>query len=454
MDRWQAMRISGWDSARRPLVFSNVDLLDLDTGKTRRQDLLVTGGIVRFIQRGDHPEEALVFDLAGRTVVPGLVDIHVHLREPGYEDAETISSGTAAAARGGFVAVASMANTDPPIDDPQSVRFVLERAREAGMSRVHPMAAVSRRLEGTTLTEMFDLAAAGAVAFSDDGHTIMNANLMRRALEYAGMLGKVIVVHAEDAHLKGNGVAHEGYMATKLGLKPVPRASEEVIVARDIRLVELTGGRLHVAHVSCASTVELIREAQARGLRVTGEVTPHHLFFTDSVLETYEPRFKMAPPLREESDRQALIQGIRDGVLTAVATDHAPHTEISKDVEFDAAPNGVVGVETAFSALYTGLVKPGLLDLQELVRAMSLGPAGVLDLEHGPVRDEGPADFTVLDLEASWEVRAKDFVGKSANCPWLGMSLAGLPVVTVSQGRVLYHHKSVSPQGASEVVAS
>jgi dihydroorotase len=454
MDRWQAMRMSGWDSTRRPLVFSNVELLDLDTGKTRRQDLLVTGGLVRFTQRGDHPEGALVFDLAGRVVVPGLVDIHVHLREPGYEDAETIVSGTAAAARGGFVAVASMANTDPPVDDPQSVRFVLERAREAGMSRVYPMAAVSRGLDGTTLTEMFDLAEAGAVAFSDDGHTIMNANLMRRALEYAGMLGKVIVVHAEDTNLKGKGVAHEGYMATKLGLRPAPRASEEVIVARDIRLAELTGGRIHVAHVSCASTVEMIREAQSRGLRVTGEATPHHLFFTDQVLETYDPRFKMAPPLREESDRQALIAGIRDGVLTAVGTDHAPHTEISKDVEFDAAPNGVVGVETAFPALYTGLVKPGLLGLHELVRAMTVGPAGVLDLDHGPVRDEGPADFTVLDLEASWEVRAGDFVGKSFNCPWLGMSLTGLPVVTVSQGRVLYHHKSVSPQGASEVVTS
>ncbi len=314
------------------------------------------------------------------------------------------------------------------------------------------MAAVSRGLEGRELTEMFDLAEAGAVAFSDDGQTIMNANLMRRALEYAGMLGKVIVTHAEDVDLKGQGVAHEGYMATKLGLRPVPRATEEVIVARDIRLVELTGGRLHVAHVSCASTVVMIREAQARGLRVTGEASPHHLVFTDEVLQDYDSNFKMAPPLREEEDRQALIEGIKDGVLAAVATDHAPHTEISKDVEFDAAPNGVVGVETAFAALHTGLVLTGLMDLSTLVRAMSLGPASVLDLEHGPIRDENPADFTLLDLEATWEVKRGDFVGKSFNSPWLGRTLTGLPVVTVAGGRVLYHHPSVSPKGASEFV--
>ncbi len=237
------------------------------------------------------------------------------------------------------------------------------------------------------------------------------------------------------------------------GLKPVPRASEEVIVARDIRLVEHTGGRMHVAHVSCAATVEMIREAQARGLSVTGEASPHHLCFTDEMLATYDPNFKMAPPLREESDRQALIQGIKDGVIAAIATDHAPHTEIDKDVEFDAAPNGVIGVETAFAALHTALVKTGLLDLATLVRAMSLGPASVLDLEHGPVRDGAPADFTILDLDASWDVKAGDFVSRSFNCPWIGQTLTGLPVMTVAGGRVLYHHTSVAPKGATEAVA-
>jgi dihydroorotase len=291
------------------------------------------------------------------------------------------------------------------------------------------------------------------VAFSDDGKTIMNANLMRRALEYAGMLDKVIVTHSEDTNLKGPGVAHEGYMATKLGLKPVPRASEEVIVGRDVRLAEHTGGRIHVAHVSCAATVEMIREAQSRGLRVTGEASPHHLCFTDAMLQTYDVNFKMAPPLREEEDRQALIQGIRDGVLAAVASDHAPHTEIDKDVEFDAAPNGVIGVETAFAALHTALVRTGLLDLATLVRAMSSGPASVLDIEHGPIRDGASADFTVLDLEATWEIRADDFVSRSSNCPWIGQTLTGLPVVTMAGGRVLYHHKSVAPKGAAAAVA-
>jgi dihydroorotase len=409
--------------------------------------------MVRFIAPWDQPDGALVFDLPGRLVVPGLIDIHVHLREPGDEDAETIARGTAAAARGGFVGVASMANTKPPIDDPQSVRFVLERARQAGMSRVYPMAAVSQGLEGQKLSEMFDLAEAGAVAFSDDGMSIMDANLMRRALQYASMLDKVIVVHAEDLNLKGAGVAHEGYMATKLGLAPVPRATEEVIVARDIRLVELTGGRLHVAHVSCGTSVGMIREAQERGLRVTGEVTPHHLLLTDEVLETYNPNFKMAPPLRETRDLEALIEGLTSGVIQSIATDHAPHTDIDKDAAFDHAPNGVIGMETAFPALYTGLVKTGKLELRTLIHALSLGPARILDIEHGPVADGNPADLTILDLEATWEVGKRDFVSKSANCPWIGKTLEGLPVLTVAGGRVLYHHPSVTVRGAQEPVA-
>lgn len=454
MERWEAMRMTAWDSNRRPIVFAGVEVLDTETGKQTPQDVMVREGEVSFINRGDHPDDAIVFDLPGRIVAPGLVDIHVHLREPGDEDAETIASGTAAAARGGFVAVASMANTRPPIDDPQSVRFVLERARQAGMSRVYPMAGVSRGLEGKMLTEMFDLAEAGAVAFSDDGMSIMDANLMRRALEYSGMLNKVIVSHAEDLNLKGNGVAHEGYMATKLGLKPIPRATEEVIVARDIRLVELTEGRLHVAHVSCGSSVSMLREAQERGLRVTGEATPHHLLLSDKVLEDYNPNVKMAPPLREAEDNELLIQGLKSGVIQAVATDHAPHTEISKDAAFDDAPNGVVGMETAFAALYTGLVKTGKLDLGTLVHAMSLGPASVIDLEHGPLRDGGAADLTILDLEATWEVKKKDFVGKSANSPWLGETLTGLPVVTMAAGRVLYHHPSVTPADNKETVTS
>ena len=454
MERWEAMRMTSWDSKRRPLVFAGVEVLDPETEKQTRQDILVKDGTLHYISAGDHPDDALMFDLPGRIVAPGLVDIHVHLREPGDEDAETIASGTAAAARGGFVGLASMANTKPPIDDPQSVRFVLERARQAGLTRVYPMAAVSRGLEGKNLTEMFDLADAGAVAFSDDGMSIMDANLMRRALEYAGMLKKVIVVHAEDLDLKGDGVAHEGYMATKLGLRPVPRATEEVIVARDIRLVELTGGRLHVAHVSCGTSVDMIREAQSRGLQVTGEVTPHHLLLSDTMLETYDPNYKMAPPLREKSDGEALLRGLVDGVITAVATDHAPHTDITKDAAFDDAPNGVVGVETAFSALYTGLVETGKLSLGVLVRAMSVGPAEILDLDHGPVRDGAAADFTVLDLESSWTVKADDFVGKSTNCPWLGATLTGVPVLTLSEGKVLYHHPAVSAHDAKEVVTN
>lgn len=453
MERWEAMRMTGWDSDRRPLLFTGIEVLDPDTGRQAKQDILIKSGVVHFVTAGDHPDDALVFEMPGRIAVPGMIDIHVHLREPGNEDAETIASGTAAAARGGFVGVASMANTDPPIDDPQSVRFVLERARQAGLSRVYPMAAVSRGLEGERLTEMFDLAEAGAVAFSDDGMSIMDANLMRRALEYAGMLDKVIVSHAEDLHLKGKGVAHEGFMATKLGLSPVPRATEEVMVARDIRLVELTGGRLHVAHVSCGTSVDMIRDAQSRGLRVTAEVTPHHLLLDDRVLETYDPNCKMAPPLREKKDCEALLRGIEEGTIQAVATDHAPHTDILKDAAFDDAPNGVVGCETAFGALYTGLVKPGKLSLARLVHAMSLGPAEILGIPCEALRDGGDADFTMIDLNATWTVKADEFVGKSTNCPWIGETLEGIPVMTVAGGKVLYHHPSVTAKNPTEAVA-
>jgi len=428
----------------RPFVFTGIDVLDAVTGKRVPRTLLVKDGRVLFASPNDRPDDAAVFDMTGKIAAPGLVDIHVHLREPGNEESETIQTGTAAAARGGFTKIASMANTDPPIDTPQDVRYVLDRARAAGNGRVYPIAAVSQGLLGEQLTEMFDLAEAGATAFSDDGKTIMNAELMRRALEYAGMLEKVIVVHAEDTCLKAEGVAHEGYMATKLGLRPVPRACEEVIVARDIRLAEHTGGRVHIAHVSCAATVDMIRDAQKRGLRVTGEVTPHHLLFTDERLGTYDTNFKMAPPLREEPDRRALIAGLREGVLSAVATDHAPHNEILKDREFDDAPNGVVGCETAFAALYTGLVKTGELELHTLVERMSLGPAAALGIEHAGIADGGPADFTVLDLDAAWTVTAKEFVGKSANSPWLGETLLGMPAATVCEGRLIFAARGLS----------
>ncbi|NNF07561.1 MAG: dihydroorotase [Candidatus Eisenbacteria bacterium] len=441
------------ENTKRPVVFSQVDVLDLDSGNKETKNLLVQDETLRVTNDQDWPEGSLVYDLKGHLAVPGLLDIHVHLREPGGEESETIATGTAAAARGGFTGVVSMANTDPVIDTPQDVRYVLERAKEAGKARVHPIAAVTMGLKGKQLTEMFDLADAGAVAFSDDGMTIMNAEVMRRALEYSSMLDKVIVTHAEDCHLKGQGVAHEGYMSTKLGLRPIPRAVEEVIVARDIRLVELTGGRVHVAHVSCASTVTMIREAQSRGLRVTGEVTPHHLVFTDQALATYDTNFKMAPPLREEEDRLALIQGLKDGVLQAVATDHAPHAELFKDTEFDAAPNGVVGCETAFAALYTALVEPGLLDLKTLVRRMSLDPAAVLGIDHPGLRDGAKANLTIIDLDGTWDVKAADFVGRSANSPWIGSTLRGLPRFTVEGGDVIFKDGHTS-QAVEEALTS
>jgi dihydroorotase len=412
-----------------------VDGSDMD----RVADLAVAGDTIAAIGP-DLPASpgAVVIDASGLLVLPGLCDMHVHLREPGEEDKETVATGVAAAVAGGFTDVACMPNTKPALDDQSRVRFVRERARAAGLARVHVIAAVTQGREGTQLTEMSELRLAGAVGFSDDGTPVRNAEIMRRALEYGKMVQAPIIDHCEDQELAANGVMNEGRVATELGLLGIPAAAEDVMIARDLLLAELTGAHVHIAHLSTRGGVELVRQAKARGVRVTAEVTPHHLVLTDEAVRRYDPNTKMNPPLRTSADVLALRAGLKDGTIDAIASDHAPHTDYEKELEFDRAPFGVVGLETAFPLMLTELVDKGVLDLSGLVKVMSLAPRRILGLPGGVLAAGAPADLTLVDPEARWQVDPARFRSKSRNTPFAGFRLRGEVVATIVGGRQVY----------------
>jgi dihydroorotase len=361
----------------------------------------------------------------------------VHLREPGYEYKETVASGTRAAAAGGFTAVACMANTVPVHDNRAVTELILKAAARAGWARVHPIGAVSKGMKGEELTEMGDLVAAGAVAFSDDGLPVRNAFLMRRAFLYARHFGVPLIQHAEDLDLTAHGVMHEGPVSARLGLPGIPGVAEDVVVARDLILAEETGGRYHVAHLSTARSLELVREARRRGVRVTCEVTPHHLLLTDEEVAAsgFSTATKMKPPLRAEEDRQALLLGLADGTVDAIASDHAPHHGDEKDVEFSLAPFGIVGLETTVSLCLDRLVGPGHLSLGRLVELLSTGPARALSLPGGSLVPGSPGDVTLLDLGRRVMVDASGFRSKGRNTPFGGWQLTGAPVGTILGGR-------------------
>lgn len=436
-------RLALWSSHDRPLLLRGGQILDVFTGRRESRDLYIVEGRIRHgLPAGVEP---ITFDLEGAVLVPRLTDVHVHLREPGFEDAETVMTGALAAARGGFSTICCMPNTEPPLDDAATIRFVLDQAKRAGGARVYPFAAISRGRKGEALTDMFELAEAGARGFSDDGSPVMNAELMRRALEYSKMVGLPIVAHEEDRHLAAMGCVHEGAVATRLGLRGIPREAEDVMVARDIALARLTGGRLHICHVSSRHTVELVRRAKEEGLAVSAEVTPHHLVLTHDAVAGYDTNFKMNPPLREEIDRQSLIEGLCDGTLDCIATDHAPHTEIAKEVEFDQAPFGVTGLETALSICVTDLVDTGLVPLETVFRALGPNPAALLGEAWDGLGDGAPADLTAIDLERRWTVKADGFLSRSRNSSFLGRELSGLVLMTVTNGRVTWSDPSLVP---------
>ena len=399
------------------------------------QDVLIADGrIVRVGLALRAPEGTPLLDVAGKVVCPGFIDIHVHLREPGLEYKETIASGTRAAAAGGFTALACMANTEPVNDNRAVTDFILAKARVEGAVRVYPIGAVTRGLKGETLAEMGELAEGGCVAFSDDGKCVMNAEVYRRAMEYALPFGMPLISHAEDCHLARAGSMNEGLVSTELGLSGQPAAAEDVMVARDILLAELTGAHVHIAHISTAGAVRLVREGRARGIRVTAEVTPHHLVLSDEAVRDYDPNMKMAPPLRGKRDVEALLEALADGTIDCIATDHAPHALSDKEGEFEEAANGVVGLETAVPVLLDRLVRAGRLDLPTLVARFTAGPARLLNLPGGSLAAGAPADITILDLERSWTVEPNRFLSRSRNTPFGGWTGQGGPVLTLVGG--------------------
>jgi dihydroorotase len=406
----------------------------------RIADLRIVDGRIAGIGPGEtgagRADETI--DAAGMIVTPGLIDMHVHLREPGREEDETIASGTRAALAGGFTSVACIPNTEPPLDTQAAVEFIHQKAARADTCNVFVVACVSRNREGKELAEIGQLVEAGAVAFSDDGAPVADAELMRRALEYCSMFGKPILAHEEVLELSRGGVMNEGLVSLLLGLGGMPAAAEEVMIGRDTALAESTGGRLHVMHVSTAGGVALVRAAKARGVRVTAEACPHHFTLTDESLRTFDANCKMSPPLRTAADVEAIIAGIADGTIDCIATDHAPHAREKKMLELDRAPFGILGLETAIGLSVTRLIVPGHLGWPRLVEAMSTLPARILGLDRGTLRTGSPADVTIIDPDRNWKVDVKSFRSKSINSPFDGWTLRGRAVATIVAGRVKY----------------
>jgi len=403
------------------------------------QDVLLQDGkVTKLGSKLTAPPGATVIDAAGKVVCPGFIDMHVHLREPGHEYKETVATGTRAAAAGGFTAVCCMANTSPVNDNRSITDYILARARSEGVVRVYPIGAVTRGLEGKELAELAELAEAGCVGFSDDGKCVMNAELYRRAMEYTLPFAAPVISHAEDHTLSRHGAMHEGVVSTELGLRGIPAAAEDVMVARDILLAELTGAHVHIAHLSTAGAVRLVREAKARGVRVTAEVTPHHLLLTDEAVRTWDTNMKMAPPLRTKRDTEALVEALANGTIDCVATDHAPHAVADKEGEFDGAANGIVGLETAFTVLHDRLVRAGVLPLATLISRLSRDPARLLNLPGGSLTVGAAADVTLVDPEAAVTIDPARFAGKSRNTPFGGWTATGAPWKTIVAGKVVW----------------
>jgi dihydroorotase len=417
------------------LLITNARVIDPSQDLDGKLDILIEDGAVSRVDRKIKAAGVEVLDAEGLVATPGFIDLHTHLREPGQEHKETIATGTLAAVTGGFTAVCAMANTVPPNDERAVTEMVRAEAARNGLCRVYPIGAVSKGLKGEELAELADLRAAGCVAVSDDGKPVWNAQLMRRALEYCSMLGMPLVAHEEDANLNEGGVMHEGYVSTLLGMRGIPAASEETLVARDVILARLTGGHVHIAHLSTAGAVEAVRRARAEGVRVTCEVTPHHLALGDDLLRSFSTNLKMNPPLRSREHREAILEGIADGTIDAIATDHAPHHFDEKNVEFDLAPFGIIGLETAFGVCYTELVETGVISLPRLVELLSCGPARVFGLPGGTLANGALGDVTLVDPDGTQEV-TRAFLSKASNSPFVGRTLKGRVVATVVGGAI------------------
>ncbi|HPT87488.1 MAG TPA: dihydroorotase [Bacillota bacterium] len=403
----------------------NGKIIDPAGGYVGVGDILIDNGKIAAIDGEISADDAEIISAEGKMVFPGLIDLHTHLREPGREDEETIATGTKAALKGGFTAVACMANTQPVADNGVVISFILEKARKEAYTKVYPLGAITKGLKGEELAEMGDMVASGAYGFSDDGNTLMNASVLRLAIEYASMFDRPLMLHQEDVNLAGNGVMHEGYWSTVLGLPGIPDIAEAAIIARDLTIAEFTGFPVHCCHVSTKKGVELIRVAKARGVRVTAEATPHHLTLTDAMIETFDTVYRVSPPLRSEEDVEALRQGVQDGTIDVIATDHAPHSLEEKHREFSLAPNGMIGLETALAVIWTEMVCTGILTPEQLVERMSVNPARILKVAGGRLRPGDPADVVIFNPDKQWTVRSEELVSKSKNSPFIGKKLNG-----------------------------
>lgn len=409
------------------LLLKNAQVIDPQVGLNDIADILVSNGCIAQVGQGlEAPAGAEVRDLTGKIVVPGLVDMHVHLREPGYEQKGDIASETRAAAHGGFTAVCCMPNTNPVIDNALGVEYVKARAAAVGKCRVHVAGACSQGLKGQTLSEMGDMTAHGAVAFTDDGRGVQGAGMMRRVMDYASQFGRTVMSHCQDEDLVDEGQVNEGVVSTRLGMFGWPAEGEEIQIARDIALCRLTGCPLHIQHISTARGLDLVRAAKAEGLPVTCEATPHHLFLTeDAIGDDYNTNLKVNPPLRTAADAAALIEGVVDGSIDAIVTDHAPHIDFEKDREFELAPFGMIGLETSLGLAITKLVKPGHITWERLVELMAVNPRRILKVERVAIEAGSAADLTVVDPDAAWTVDAADFCSKASNSGFIGAKLTG-----------------------------
>ncbi len=418
-------------------VIANGHLIEPSTGVSEQMDVAFEGNQVVEIGKGLQGDETI--DASGCVVCPGLVDIHVHFREPGFESKETIASGSRAAARGGFTSVVTMANTSPTIDNAGMVEFVNRRAREkACVIRIWPAACATKGMQGLEMTEMSELRDVGAVAVTDDGKDIPSSWVMRRVLEYADMCSLNYLAHCEDNTLMEGGAMNEGYTSTRMGIPGCPKAMEEIMIERNCRLAQLAGARIHIQHVTSAEGMDIVRVAKARGVRVTCETAPHYWTLDDTAVERVGTNAKMNPPLREPHDVEAIKAAIADGTVDCIATDHAPHTPTEKEVEFELAPFGIVGLETSLALGITHLVEPGIISLERLIELMTVAGANILDLPAGRLYKGGPADITIIDPKAEWVVDPKEFASQSRNTPFTGETLHGLVQRTICDGETVY----------------
>jgi dihydroorotase len=442
------------------LLIKNARVVDPASKTDALLDVLVEGGKIQEIRKGipEHeaglpsPEKTAkgpghsgeeVINAQGKVLVPGLIDMHCHLREPGFEYKETIESGSRAGAAGGYTSLACMANTLPVNDNRAVTEYILRQAREKALTNIYPIGAVTKELKGESLAEIGELKGAGVVALSDDGKPVMNAGLFRRALEYARGFGLTIISHCEELNLAGQGVMNEGFVSTTLGLRGIPNAAEEVMVLRDITLAELTGASLHLAHISTAGSVRVIREAKERGVRVTAETAPHYFTLSDEAVRGFDPNTKMNPPLRTAKDVAAIIAGLKDGTLDTIATDHAPQTAIEKDVEFDTAANGIIGLETALP-LTLRLVREGYLTLMQAIEKLTEHPARILGIDRGRLKVGADADLTLIDVDREQVIEVSQLESKSRNSPFQGWKLKGFAALTIVGGRIVYRVPELS----------